>query len=62
MQVNCVKVHKYLGMTLEYSEVGQVEITILDYINEILDAFDKEYPRGGGNKSSAAPDIVFKVG
>ena len=30
MQVKIVKVQKYLGMALEYSTVGQVNITMLD--------------------------------
>ena len=60
IQVKHRKFHKYLGMTLDYSTVGQVNITMLDYIDEILDAFDKEYPAGGGTKSSAAPAITFR--
>ena len=61
MQVNRGKVNKYLGTTLEYSTVGQVKITMLDYIDEIIDTFDQSYPTGRGTKSSAAPDILFKV-
>ena len=61
MQVKCGKVHKYLGMTLDYSTVGQVQITMLDHIYEILDAFDKSYPMGGGNKSSASAANILKV-
>jgi hypothetical protein len=55
------KIHKYLGMTLEYSVPGQVKITMLDYVNEILAAFDKSEPKGGGTKTSEAPDSLFKV-
>ena len=58
MQVNCGKVHKYLGMTLDFTTVGQVKITMLDYIDEILDTFDKADPTGGNTKSSAALDIL----
>ena len=46
MQVNLGKVKK---------------ITILDYIYEILYIFDKAYPTGGGTKSRAAKDIIFKA-
>ena len=35
-------------MTLDYNTVGQVNITMLDYIDEILDAFDKVDTMGGG--------------
>jgi hypothetical protein len=55
------KIHKYLGMTLDYSVPGQVNITMLNYVDEILAAFDKEEPKGGGTKTSAAPDSLFKV-
>ena len=59
--MNRRKFHKYLGMTLDYSTFGQVKITMLDYIDEILDTFYKSYPIGGGNNSIAAPYIIFKV-
>jgi hypothetical protein len=62
MTVSRGKIHKYLGMTLDYSVPGQVKITMLDYVNEILSAFDKAEPKGGGTKTSAAPDSLFKVG
>jgi hypothetical protein len=55
------KIHKYLGMTLDYSIPGQVKITMLDYVDEILAAFDKAEPKGGGTKTSAASDSLFKV-
>jgi hypothetical protein len=55
------KIHKYLGMTLDYTVPGQVKITMLDYVNEILAAFNKAEPKGGGTKTSAAPDSLFKV-
>jgi hypothetical protein len=47
-------------MTLDYS-VGQVKITMLDYVNEILAAFHKVEPKVGATKTSAAPDSLFKV-
>jgi hypothetical protein len=55
------KIHKYLGMTLDYTLRGQVKITMFDYIDEILTAFDNAEPKGGVTKTSAAPDIIFKV-
>ena len=58
-QVKCGKVHKYLGMTLDYSTVGQAKTTMLEYIDEILSAFDKADTTGDGVKSSAAPSILF---
>jgi hypothetical protein len=41
MTVSRGKIHKYLGMTLDYSVPGQVKIIMLNYVNEILAAFDK---------------------
>jgi hypothetical protein len=61
MTVSRGKIHKYLGMTLDYSVPGQVKITMLDYVNDILAAFDKAEPKGGGTKTSAAPDSLFKA-
>ena len=46
---------------MDYSTVGQVNITMLDYIDEIIDAFDKSGPTGCSTKSSAATAILFKV-
>jgi hypothetical protein len=61
MTVSQGKIYKYLGMMLDYSVPGQVKITILDYVNEILAAFGKAEPKGGDTKTSAAPDSLFKV-
>jgi hypothetical protein len=48
-------------MTLDYTVRGQVKITMFDYVDEILTAFDKAEPKGGGTKTSAAPGSLFKV-
>ena len=61
MSVSRGKVHTYLGMKLDYSVRGQVKITMFDYVEEILTAFDKADPKGGGTKSSAAPLNLFVV-
>jgi hypothetical protein len=55
------KVHTYIGMTLDCTFLGQVKITMFNYVDEILTAFDKREPKGGGTKSSAAPGSLFKV-
>jgi hypothetical protein len=34
---------------------------MFDYVDEILTAFDKAEPKGGGTKTSAAPEHIFKV-
>ena len=61
MKVNQVKVHEYLDINLYYSVKGKVNITILDYINEILECLEKEEPKASGTKSSAAPLNLFVV-
>ena len=55
------KVHKYLGMTLDYTVHGKFQITMLDFLDELLTDFDKAEPKGGGTKTSAAPENLFKV-
>jgi hypothetical protein len=48
-------------MTLDYTVRGQVNISMFDYIDKIINAFDKAEPKEGSTKSSAAPDDLFKV-
>ena len=50
MQVNNRKVYNCIGMTSDYTKIGQVNINLLDYIDEILDDFDKAGPRDGSTK------------
>ena len=61
MTVSRGRVHKYLGMTLDYTVCGQVNISMFNYIDKIIDAFDKAELKGDGTKSSAAPNDLFKV-
>ena len=61
MTVHRGKVHKYLGMTLDFTKKGKVVVTMLDYIEECLEVFDKAAPDESGTKSSAAPSNLFLV-
>jgi hypothetical protein len=61
MVVSRGKVHKYLGMTLDFRVRGQVKVSMFDYIEEILTAFEKAEPNCAGTKSSAAPVNLFTV-
>ena len=61
MTVSRGKDHKYLGMTLDYTVHGQVKISMFNYMDEILAAFNKTGPKGGGTKMSAAPENLFKI-
>jgi hypothetical protein len=70
MKVNRGNIHKYLGMSLDFSEKGQCHVTMHDYLDRILEAFDlavKEHSNGyltvekRRSKTSAAPDNLFVV-
>ena len=62
ISVSREKVHKYLGMDLDYSVRGQVKISVFDYIDEILStALDKAEPKGADTRTSAAPANLFTV-
>jgi hypothetical protein len=72
MKVHRGKTHKYLGMSLDFSHVNQCRITMIDYVDEIVAAYDKAsselddgftlvFKKGNRSKSSAAPDDLFVV-
>ena len=55
------KVQKYLGMTLDYTVRGQVQITMIYFLGKFLIDFYKAEPKRGGTKTSAAPENILKV-
>ena len=58
LQYSCGKVHDYLGMTLEYSEKGKLQFSIIPYLINLL----KEIPEELGSLAATpAPDNMFKV-
>ena len=61
MKVTRGKVHKFLGMTLDFTTPGEVQVTMFDHIDDLLKAFEKAEPKMKGNKPSAAPSDLFKV-
>ena len=61
MAVSRGKVHTYLGMTLDFTIPGKVKISMYEYIEEIILAFEEADPNGGGNKTSAAPVNLFRI-
>ena len=72
MKVHRGKTHKYLGMLLDFSHVNQCRITMIDFVDEIVAAYDKAsselddgftlvFKKGNHSKSSAAPDDLFVV-
>lgn len=61
MKISRGKVHIYLGMKFDFSVKGQVQISMLDYVEEIILAFEKADPNAKGTKTSAAPVNLFVV-
>jgi hypothetical protein len=61
MTVSRGNIHKYLGMTLDYTVRGQVKITMIYYVDEIITALDKVELKGGDTNTRAAPGSLFKV-
>ena len=55
------KIQKYLGMTLDYTVIGISIISMLEYIDEILTAFNKIDLINSGTWSSAATQNIFQV-
>lgn len=67
------KVHKYLGIILDFSTKCKVKISMVDYLKEVVAAWDKapkltndrftvvKSKRGRKSRSSAAPEDLFKV-
>ncbi len=74
MKISRGKIHKYLGMMLDFSTKGEVKISMVDYVKEVVLAWDKavEVANNGfmtvepksakkGRKKMAAPEDLFKV-
>ncbi len=73
MKVSRGKFHKYLGMTLDFTTKGQVKISMVDYVKEVVDAWDKapQFNNDGfttvisrrqtKGKKCAAPEDLFKI-
>ena len=41
MKVHRGKTHKYLGMSLDFGHDNQCRITMIDYVDKIVAAYDK---------------------
>jgi hypothetical protein len=48
-------------MQLDFTVPGQVSVSMLDYVREIVETFEKEAPLSVGTKTSAAPADLFRV-
>ena len=73
MKVLHGKVHKFLGMLLDFSNRSQVKISMFDYVKDIISSWDKVVPGVDSNgfkltgltnrKGKVTPpaDNLFKV-
>jgi hypothetical protein len=72
MKVHGGKTHKYLGMSLDFSHSNQCKVTMIDYVDEIVVAYDKALKDLSDNfsavtkkknvaRTSAAPDDLFII-
>lgn len=74
MTVHRGKVHKYLGMTLDFNTKYQVKVTMTEYVEDIILAWDKaskatdeqgftlvRNKKAKKGRTSAAPEDLFKV-
>ena len=72
MKVHCGKTHKYLGMSLDFSHANQCRVTMIDYVDEIVVAYDKVLTKLSDGfsavkkklniaRTSTAPDDLFVV-
>ena len=57
MTVTREKVHKYLGITIDFSEKGKVNFTMYYYISDMLEDLNKNKNTGEG--STPAGDHLF---
>ena len=58
LNINRGKVHDYLGLDLDYYEYGKVKISMINYVQKILDNFPEEI---GNCATSPAADHLFQV-
>ena len=42
LNINRVKIHYYIGMNLDYSETGVVNILMIKYLQKVLDKFPED--------------------
>jgi hypothetical protein len=43
LTITCGKIHEYLGMTIDYSTLDKVRITMLQYIRDMLEEMPEEW-------------------
>ena len=58
MVLTCGKIQKYLGMTIDFSDVGKVKITMYGYINEMISKLPTEMI---GESATPTSNYLFKI-
>jgi hypothetical protein len=58
MRVSRGKKHDYLGMDLDYSVLGEVKVTMVDYLKRVITEFPEEIT---GTASSPATERLFMI-
>jgi hypothetical protein len=51
------KVHKYLGMTLDFSEKGKLKVDMRDYVKDMIDNFSVKFGEKDIEKTAAPEDL-----
>ena len=59
MTASCVPVHKYLGMTIDFSKEGKVRFTMREYIKELLTECPNKLMKG--TSSTSASEYLFNI-
>jgi hypothetical protein len=60
MSISMGKIHDYLGMTMDFSVPGEVKITMIPYIEEILELF-AQHDSSKSAANTPAAEHLFKV-
>ena len=60
MRISCGKVHSYLGMKLDFCKKGQVKITMIPYIKDMVADFSK-FDHTQSNTVTPTTDMLFKI-
>ena len=60
MSISLGKIHQYLGMTIDFSVPGQVIVTMIPYVKEIIQQFE-QYDKTKLNANTPAAEHLFKV-
>ena len=61
MKLRGGKIHEYLGMNLDYTIKGEVKITMIPYIKEMIWDFLEHYPNPDKKANTPAAEFIFKL-